>query len=204
MRISVDLRPLSVCLHSRTVRTECTAKRARGGASSFGWTRRRQSCYVAARLGYSVSRPASFLSVCFLLCPAKPLTLRALIRGGVIGHAYRRAAYTSEPTNAEAPIWAAYRLPTEYPEIGVFRITDDSIYLLRTNASPKGVPGQRPHLWAFVAPSSSSMGVCVSVVLFHGGFLLPLSGCGKTPNDADSPREHGGATDSAAALPIPG
>ena len=83
----------------------------------------------------------------------------------MIGHAYRRAAYTSEPTNAEAPIWAAYRLPTEYPEIGVFRITDDSIYLLRTNASPKGVPGQRPHLWAFAAPSSSSMGVWVSVVL---------------------------------------
>ena len=83
----------------------------------------------------------------------------------MIGHAYRRAAYTSEPTNAEAPIWAAYRLPTEYPEIGVFRITDDSIYLLRTNASPKGVPGQRPHLWAFVAPSSSSMGVRCSVVL---------------------------------------
>ena len=83
----------------------------------------------------------------------------------MIVHAYRRAAYTSEPTNAEAPIWAAYRLPTEYPEIGVFRITDDSIYLLRTNASPEGVPGQRPHLWAFVAPSSSSMGVRCSVVL---------------------------------------
>ena len=25
-------------------------------------------------------------------------------------HAYQRAAYTSEPMNAEAPIWAAYRL----------------------------------------------------------------------------------------------
>ena len=84
---------------------------------------------------------------------------------GVIGHAYRRAAYTSEPTNAEAPIWAAYRLPTEYLEIGVFRITDDSIYLLRTNATPKGVPGQRPHLGAFVAPSSSSLVVRCSVVL---------------------------------------
>ena len=83
----------------------------------------------------------------------------------MIGHAYRRAAYTSEPTNAEAPIWAAYRLPTEYPEIGVFRITDDSMYLLRTNATPKGVPGQRPHLGAFVAPSSSSMVVRCSVVL---------------------------------------
>ena len=96
--------------------------------------------------------------------------------GGVLVHAYWRAAYTSEPTNAEAPIWAAYRLPTEYPEIGVFRITDDSIYLLRTNASPKGVPGQRPPLWAFVAPTSSSMGgwcyvvlmgVCGSFVLFY-------------------------------------
>ena len=39
--------------------------------------------------------------------------------GSVIGHAYRRAAYTSEPTNAEAPIWAAYGLPIEYPEIVV-------------------------------------------------------------------------------------
>ena len=35
----------------------------------------------------------------------------------VIVHAYQRAAYTSEPTNAEAPIWAAYGLPIEYPEI---------------------------------------------------------------------------------------
>ena len=98
--------------------------------------------------------------------------------GGVIGHAYRRAAYTSEPTNEEAPIWVAYGLPIEYPEIGVFRITDDSIYLFRTNASPEGVPGQRPHLWAFVAPSSSTMGVWVSVVLFHGGlcFRSPMAG----------------------------
>ena len=85
----------------------------------------------------------------------------------MIGHACRRAAYTSEPTNAEAPIWAAYRLPIEYPEIGVFRITDDSIYLLRTNASPEGVPGRRPHLWAFVASPSSSMGVWVSVASFR-------------------------------------
>ena len=56
-----------------------------------------------------------------------------------------------------------------------------------------GVLGQRPHLWTLMAPSSS----------FMGGFLLPLSGCEKNPNDANSPREHSGATDSAAALPIP-
>ena len=70
--------------------------------------------------------------------------------------------------------WATFtlnhRLPSEYPEIGVFRITDDSIYLFRSNASPEGVPGQRPHLWAFVAPTSSSMGVWVSVA--------PLGVCG--------------------------
>jgi len=47
------------------------------------------------------------------------------------------------------------------------------------------------------------MDVDGSVVIFHGGFLLPFSGCGKTPNTAESPPEHGGATDSAAALPIP-
>ena len=82
--------------------------------------------------------------------------------------------------------------------------------------------GAPSSFWAFVAPSSSSKCVCVSVasirrpgtmllsmdvdgsvVIFHGGFLLPFSGCGKTPNTAESPREHGGATDSAAALPIP-
>ena len=96
----------------------------------------------------------------------------------MIVHTYRRAAYTSEPTNAEAPIWAAYGLPIEYPEIEVFRITNDSTYLFRTNASPEGVPGQRPHLWAFVAPSSSSMGVCVSVVLFHGGLCFRPLGAG--------------------------
>ena len=83
----------------------------------------------------------------------------------MIGHAYRRAAYTSVATNAEAPKWAAYRLPSGYPERGVFWTTDDSIYLLRTNASPKGVPGQRHHLWAFVAPTFSSMGVWCFVVL---------------------------------------
>ena len=96
----------------------------------------------------------------------------------VIVRAYQRAAYTSEPTNAEAPIWAACRLPTEYPEIGVFRITDDSIYLLRTNASPKGVSDQRPHLWAFVAPTPSSMGVRCSVV-FLGvyGFVVLFYVC---------------------------
>ena len=107
------------------------------------------------------------------------------------------------------------------------------MYLLRTNATPKGVPGQRPHLgafvapssssfWAFVAPSSSPKCVCVSVasirlpgtmlssmdvdgsvILFHGVFLFRSPVAGKTPNTAESPQEHGGATDSAAALPIP-
>ena len=80
----------------------------------------------------------------------------------------------------------------------------------------------RRFFWAFVASLPSSMCVCGyvasfrrsgitsssidvdgSVVLFHGGFLLPLFGCRKTSNDADSPRKHGGATDSAAALSIP-
>ena len=91
-------------------------------------------------------------------------TFSAQTSANVIVHAYRRAAYTFESTNAEAPIWPACKLPTEYP-IGFFRITDDSIYLLRTIASPKGVLGQRPHLWAVVAPTLSSMGVRCSVVL---------------------------------------
>ena len=50
--------------------------------------------------------------------------------------------------------------------------------------------------------TSLSIDVDGSVVLFPGVFLLPLSGCGKISNDADSSREHGDATDSAAALPI--
>ena len=93
------------------------------------------------------------------------------------------------------------------------------LWLRRPLLWSSGAPSS---FWAFVAPSSSSKCVCVSVasirlpgtmlssmdvdgsvVLIHGGFLLPLSGCQKAPNDADSPREHGGATDSAAALPIP-
>ena len=96
-------------------------------------------------------------------------------------------------------MWAAYGLPIEYPEIGVFRITDDSIYLFRTKASPEGVPGQRPHLWAFVAPSSSSMGVWVSVVLFHGGLCFRSPMAEKNPNNALSPRVHSDATDAESA-----
>ena len=134
MPISVDLRPLSVCLHGRTVRTECTAKRARGGgANSFGWNDGGSRATSPHDLGIRT------------LVPLRSPEPRSF-EGGVIFHAYQRAAYTSEPTNAEAPIWAAYRLPTEYPEIGVFRLTDDSMYLFWTNASPEGVSRRRPHL----------------------------------------------------------
>jgi len=49
----------------------------------------------------------------------------------------------------------------------------------------------------------SSMDVDGSVILFHGVFLFRSPVAGKTPNTAESPPEHGGATDSAAALPIP-
>ena len=82
--------------------------------------------------------------------------------------------------------------------------------------------GAPSSFWAFVAPSSSSKCVCVSVasirlpgtmlssmdvdgsvILFHGVFLFRSPVAGKTPNTAESPPEHGGATDSAAALPIP-
>ena len=45
-------------------------------------------------------------------------------------HACRRAAYTSEPTMQRPP----YGLPIEYTEIGIFRMTDDSIYPFRPNA----------------------------------------------------------------------
>ena len=71
-----------------------------------------------------------------------------------------------------------YGLPIEYPEIVVFRMTDDSMYLFRPNANLEAVPGQRPLLWAFVPPSSSSMGFCVSVVLFHGGLCFRPLGAG--------------------------
>ena len=50
--------------------------------------------------------------------------------GFVKVHAYRRAAYTSEPTMQRLP----YGLPIEYPEIGIFRMTGDSIYPFRPNA----------------------------------------------------------------------
>ena len=61
---------------------------------------------------------------------AKPLTLRVLIRGGVKVHAYRRAAYTSEPTMQRL----LYGLSIQYIEIGRFQMTDDSIYPFRPNA----------------------------------------------------------------------
>ena len=35
-------------------------------------------------------------------------------------------------------------------------------YRFRTNTSLEGVSGQRPHIWAFAAPSSSFKGVCAS------------------------------------------
>ena len=44
-------------------------------------------------------------------------------------------------------------------------------YRFRTNASLEGVSGQRPHIWAFAAPSSSFKGVCASA---HCGRLCLL------------------------------
>ena len=68
--------------------------------------------------------------------------------------------------------------------------------LLSVFVSPSplfGFLGQCSRLWTLMAPSSSSMGF----------FLFRSPVAGKTPNTAESPPEHGGATDSAAALPIP-
>ena len=65
--------------------------------------------------------------------PTRPLCVRVLDSTGkcfVIVHDYRRAAYTSEPTNAEAPIWAAYWQPIECTELGDFRITTSSNALI--------------------------------------------------------------------------
>ena len=44
-------------------------------------------------------------------------------------------------------------------------------YRFRDNASLEGVSGQRPHIWAFAAPSSSFKGVCASA---HCGRLCLL------------------------------
>ena len=44
-------------------------------------------------------------------------------------------------------------------------------YRFRTNTSLEGVSGQRPHIWAFAAPSSSFKGVCASA---HCGRLCLL------------------------------
>ena len=55
---------------------------------------------------------------------------------------------------------------------------DDSIYPFRPNANPEAVPGA----------TSSSMGVCASVVLFHGGLCFrPLEAgfCAK-PSSLDA------------------
>ena len=51
-------------------------------------------------------------------------------------------------------------------------VTNLTMYLFQTNACTEGVSEQRPHLWAFAAPSFSTMCVCVSVVLFHGGLCF--------------------------------
>ena len=99
------------------------------------------------------------------------------VYAAVIVGAHRRAAHTSEATNAEAPVWAAYRLPFEYPEIGVFRITDDSIYLLRTNASPKGVPMQLGPFGSFRVLSGSFESVRVLWIIF-GSFRILLGSFG--------------------------
>ena len=68
-----------------------------------------------------------------------------------------------------------------------------------TIANLQGVPGQRPQLRAFVAPLSSTMGVWFSVVLFHGGLCFRSPMAEKPPNNALSPRAHGGATDLESA-----
>ena len=73
---------------------------------------------------------------------------------------------------------------------GNFRMTDDSMYPFRPNANHKAVPGT----------TSSSMGVCASVVLFHGCLCfrpLGVGFCAKllrwTPWSFEmTPRHHGG------------
>ena len=75
----------------------------------------------------------------------KPAVDNCKLMENQIVYTYRRAAYTSEPTNAEAPIRAAYGNPI----IGVFRITDDSILVeckTRTNHGRVGSrrPAERP------------------------------------------------------------
>ena len=57
------------------------------------------------------------------------------------------------------------------PLLWAFGSPSFSFELFRTNASPEGVSGQRPHIWAFAALSSSFMGVCASA---HSGRLCLL------------------------------
>ena len=86
-----------------------------GGASSFGWTRRRQSCYVAARLGYSVSRPASFLSV-GVPCPLRGLRVRASASCPSSGWSLDRLGWTRSWDHVVSPVctafdWFGYEVP---------------------------------------------------------------------------------------------
>ena len=70
------------------------------------------------------------MSVWFLRSLAKPLTLRALIRGGCDCSRLPEGCVYVWAHDAEAPIWAAYRIPLDRH----FPMTDDSIYPFRPNA----------------------------------------------------------------------
>ena len=85
-------------------------------ATAYGPRSAHSSAVQATRVAlfWLVSLSRAVSSSSFSTTASKPVFTRC-----VIVHAYRRASYTSEPTNAEAPIWAAYGLPIEYPEIGV-------------------------------------------------------------------------------------
>ena len=116
-RLTLGLGPCGI--HSRTARSEWTAKRASRGGKLL-WLDTMTAVVLRTLLHdlgtYSVTRPASFLSVRFLLTLAKPPTLRALIREGCESAPLPDdEAWASEPTIRgwsciERPYRSPYRL----------------------------------------------------------------------------------------------
>ena len=101
-------------------------------------------------------------------------------------HAYRKAAYTFEPTMQRLP----HGLPIEYTEIKIFRVTDDSIYPFRPSAIRSSFRVHSGLIFGFLSGSrfdSSRMGGLIPRPLSGPRFALPGKG-GLIPELLSGPR----------------
>ena len=105
---------------------------------------------------------------------------------GVKVHAYRKAAYTFEPTMQRLPCG----LLIEYPEIDIFRMTEHSMYPFRPSAIRSSFRVHSGLIFGLLARSrfdSSRIGGLISRPLSGPRFALPGKG-GLIPELLSGPR----------------